>query len=247
MTSIDAGRKQRRRRPEHRETTRRCESRSNSPDAGASLRRVVAAVLIPIKSFDLAKGRLRDAMPANERASLARSMAATVVRAANGLSVWVVCGDAEVAGFAAKRGANVIWREPRGLNIAVSEGLDLLRTEGFDRVIVSHADLPLATDLSWLADESAGSDAGGPCVVLVPDRRDDGSNVLVVPTSCDFQFAYGPGSARAHQSEARRLGLTFSTISDQRLGWDIDVPEDLAVFSGGDFFNPTLPTHGALS
>src|SRR5439155_17828924 len=55
------------------------------------------------------------------------------------------------------------------------------------------ADLPLATDLTWLP--------RFPGVTLVPDRRDDGTNVLCVPT--------GPGSAS-------RTGRGRSTVTGRR-------------------------------
>ena len=35
--------------------------------------------------------------------------------------------------------------------------------------------------------------------------------------------------AAAHQTEAQRLGLELRVVPDERLGWDVDVPEDLAV------------------
>ncbi len=180
------------------------------------------AVLIPIKSFDLAKGRLSAAVEPARRAALAEHMAATVIAAARQLTVWVVCGDHTVADFARANGAHVIWRAPRGLNGAIEDGTKHLLARGFDRAIIAHADLPLATDLTFL-------DIADDRVVLVPDRRNDGSNVMSIPLGRDFTFHYGPGSAAAHQAEADRVGLPFETIVDEHLGWDVDVPEDLAV------------------
>ncbi len=90
---------------------------------------------------------------------------------------------------------------------------------GFDRVVVAHADLPLAVDLTWPA-RHAG-------VTLVPDRRDDGTNVACVPTGAGFEFSYGPGSFRRHGAEARRLGLPLRVVREPRLGWDVDLPSDL--------------------
>ncbi len=221
----------------------------------ANLRRVAAAVLIPIKSFDLAKGRLGEALTRGQRSELARRMAATVISAANGLSTYVVCGDHAVADFAGSHGSTVIWREPNGLNAAITDGVTILGDEGFETVIVAHADLPLATDLSWLATEET---ARG--VVLVPDRRNDGSNVMALPTRTGFRFLYGPGSAAAHEAEAARLDLPFRLAPHAELGWDIDVPDDLSVFdpsfqldstgirglAGGAEIQPT-PTTGEVA
>ncbi len=184
------------------------------------------AVLIPIKSFDLAKGRLAEAIAPAQRASLAREMAATVIRAAKDLPAWVVCGDHDVADFARANGADVIWRPPQGLDRAISDGTRALASRGFDRAIIAHADLPLAGDFSVLV-------PGDPhAVVLVPDRRNDGSNVLSIPLNRGFTFHYGPGSAAAHTAEAERCGLPIEVVIDERLGWDVDLPEDLAVLVG---------------
>jgi len=87
--------------------------------------------------------------------------------------------------------------------------------------VVAHADLPFAAGLSGL---------GGPgTVTLVPDRRRDGTNVAVVPTSAGFCFAYGAGSFERHRLEAARLGLPCEIVYDRRLAIDIDLPEDLAL------------------
>ena len=68
------------------------------------------------------------------------------------------------------------------------------------RLVVMHADLPLATALDGIAD-----DADAPVAVIVPDHHDDGNPVLAIPTAADFAFAYGPGSCARHAAEATRL------------------------------------------
>ncbi len=182
---------------------------------------MVPAVLIPIKSFDLAKGRLSDALSPTQRADLAIAMATTVIAASRPLPTWVVCDNTEVATFAMARGAGVIWRPSRGLNAAVTDGFAFLRDEGHTTIVIAHADLPRATDLTWVPDFAG--------VTIVPDRRGDGTNVMAVPASADFRFQYGVGSSRAHQAEALRLALPYRIVDDARLGWDIDVPEDLSI------------------
>lgn len=165
-------------------------------------------------------------------------MAATVIAAARWLPVWVVCGDHTVADFARKNGADVIWREPNGLNRAIADGTTALAARGVDRAIIAHADLPLATDLTFL-----DTDPGSDLVMLVPDRRDDGSNVLSIPLGRGFSFHYGPGSAAAHRAEAARCGLPIRIVNDERLCWDIDVPDDLASLPHHLLPNNLLPDH----
>lgn len=182
------------------------------------------AVLIPVKSFDTAKGRLSEALSGQRRAELARSMAGTVIKASGPLPVWVICDDPAVAGFAVANGAGVIWRPAKGLNRAIHDGVEFLATRGVDRVVIAHADLPLATDLAWLGDGAFNQ------VVIVPDRHGDGTNVMSIPAHAKFDFAYGPGSCAAHTAEANRRGLDLTIVPDEQLGWDVDTADDLAVF-----------------
>jgi 2-phospho-L-lactate guanylyltransferase len=113
----------------------------------------------------------------------------------------------------------VLWKPGRGLNGAVNQGVDDLAAEGLARIIVAHADLPYATDLTWVGDTEG--------ITLVPDRHDDGTNVAAVPATSGFVFSYGPGSFRRHSAEANRLGLPLRVVREPRLGWDVDRPDDL--------------------
>ena len=131
-------------------------------------------VLIPVKSFRDAKLRLAPALSPHGRAELAREMANRVVASAGSLPVAVVCDDREVAGWARSAGALVIWEPGRGLNGAVQEGVRRLGEVAVDLVIVAAGDLPLATDLSWIAGFSG--------ITIVPDRHGDGTNVIAVPS-----------------------------------------------------------------
>lgn len=180
-----------------------------------------SAVLVPVKAFALAKVRLAPVLAASERARLARRMAATVLEAALPLRRYVACDDDEVAQWARAMGAEVIWTPGLGLNGAVTRGVEQLAGRGFDEVVVAHADLPAATALSRLA--------GFAGVTLVPDRREDGTNVACVPSRAGFVFAYGPGSFARHRDETLRLGLDLRVAREPDLQWDVDTPRDLAL------------------
>src|SRR4051812_45244551 len=111
-------------------------------------------------------------------------MAEHVVAAAAPLPVTVVCDDREVADWATGLHLPVVRAPGRGLERAVGHGVAVLAASGAERVVVAHADLPLAGPLAWTAR------FGG--VTIVPDHRDDGTNVICVPTAARFRFSYGP-------------------------------------------------------
>lgn len=180
---------------------------------------VDSAVVVPIKAFHAAKARLAAALGAQERAALARRMAATVLAAGAPLDRFVVCDDDEVAEFAVANHAKVLWMPDRGLNGAVEAGVAEVGDAGYDHVVVAHSDLPLATRLPRLA--TAGT------VTLVPDRHGDGTNVIALPTALAFPFQYGPASFRHHSARAADLGVDLRVVRDPRLALDVDRPDDL--------------------
>ena len=187
-------------------------------------------VLIPVKAFTDAKGRLAGAVDADGRADLARAMAATVVAAAAPLPVTVVCDDDGVDAWARSVGAAVIRVHGPGLNRAVEAGVAALAADGVPQVVIAHADLPRATRLDHCAATQG--------ITLVPDRNLDGTPVLSVPTDAGFRFAYGPGSYAAHVAEAERLGLPWRSLHDPDLAFDVDDPADLEGLDGLLGFQP---------
>ncbi|NBR76292.1 MAG: 2-phospho-L-lactate guanylyltransferase [Actinobacteria bacterium] len=181
------------------------------------------AVVVPIKSFRLAKGRLAQVLNDAEREELARLTAQRVVEAAAGCALFVVCDDDDVAEWAAGVGARVVRPAASGLNAAALAGRRAAADAGATRVIVVHSDLPIAEALLPLATHHAD-------VVVVPDRHLDGTNALVVPATGDFDFCYGPGSASQHQAQAAQRGLTCALVTRPDLALDLDTHDDLVAF-----------------
>jgi 2-phospho-L-lactate guanylyltransferase len=181
-------------------------------------------VLIPVKGFDQAKRRLGTTLSDDGRRELVRSMAEQVVRACAPLPAAVVCDDPDVATWAEALGATVMWEPGQGLNGAVQAGVEQLAALGVQWVTVAHGDLPLARDI--------GSLAAFEGITLVPDRRDDGTNVMRLPVGSGFRFAYGPGSFRAHVAEGLRLGLPVRVLRIPALAYDVDLPADVAELPG---------------
>jgi 2-phospho-L-lactate guanylyltransferase len=180
------------------------------------------SVVIPIRSFEAGKSRLGARMDPAQRADLLRTMAENVVAAAGTMPVAVVSNAAEVRLWAAGLGLTVL-DDPGTLDLAAAAGLGWAAAAGSGRVIVAHADLPLAVSLAPMA-----SDGSLPIVTAVPCHRDDGTPVLSRPTAAArFVVAYGPGSFRRHAAAARAAGLAFRVRRDRRLGRDVDAPEDL--------------------
>lgn len=177
-------------------------------------------MLIPVKSFAAAKGRLRGRLSDAERAQLARWTADRVVAAAAPHDVVVACDDETVAEWARSRGATVAWGPGLGLNGAVDAAVTEIAAAGYGRVTIVHGDLP---DPRGLAGVGRGA-----AIVLVPDRHGDGTNVLSRPVGVAVPAQYGGGSFARHLAAAMATGAPVTVRHDPHLSVDIDTPADLA-------------------
>ena len=180
-----------------------------------------AGVVVPLRSFALGKARLADALDDDARRAFTRTMAERVVAAAGSRPVVIVSSAAEVISWA--RGLDIAHvDDPGTLDRAADAGRAWIRAQGLDRLVVMHADLPLATTIDGIAD-----DGDAHVAVVVPDHHEDGNPVLAIPSAADFEFAYGPGSCARHIAEAGRRGLEVRVVRDHTLGFDIDDAADL--------------------
>lgn len=177
------------------------------------------ALVIPVKSFTVAKGRLAGALTPTERETLARDCAHTVVRAGAPWPVYVVCESDDIERWARSVGAVTVRATHAGLDAAVADGVNAAIAAGHEHVVVAHGDLPLARTFSHLVVADA--------VTIVPDRHRDGTNVLSFPTTVDFPTAYGPDSFSAHCRIVEQLGLTLNVVDDDELALDLDTVDDL--------------------
>jgi 2-phospho-L-lactate guanylyltransferase len=182
---------------------------------------LAAAVVVPLRSFLVGKGRLSDVLDDDARAELVRTMADAVIDAAGARPLVVVSGAPEVAAWCTARRLERV-DDPGSLDAAADAGRAWARAQGLARVVVVHADLPLVTSLDAVA-----GDGDAPVAVVVPDHHVDGTPVLSLPVAAPFRFSYGPGSFARHVAEATRVGLEPRVVRDRALGFDVDVPADL--------------------
>ena len=195
-----------------------------APDSSRLAR---AGVVIPIRAFAVGKARLSGTLDDAPRAELAEWMADQVLAAAGDLPLVIVSSAAEVRSWATGHEVAVI-DDPASLDRAASAGVAWCADRGLVRAIVAHADLPRAPAGGLVP---LAADGSQPIVTVVPCHRDDGTPVISVPVAGRFTFAYGPGSFRRHLSAAHRAGLAVRVVRDPALGFDVDLPADLAALT----------------
>lgn len=176
---------------------------------------------IPIKPFQSAKGRLREALTPAVRASVSRQLAADTVEALQsaGATPLVIAADAEVAAWGENLGLAVILDENSDLNAAATLAVAEASRQRLPWMVL-HVDLPMLNPEVLRRAISVISEHRP---VIAPSS--DGGTPLLGTNSSQFDFAYGPGSFQRH---LRLLAAQTPVVMvDPRLGIDLDGPDDL--------------------
>lgn len=190
--------------------------------------------IIPVKSLQLTKSRLTAVLTAQERANLTRHFLQrllTVLNESKELSQIVVVSRDEVVQAIARAAGAIAIAEPEnaGLNKAVHTGVQLTRMGKADRVLILPSDLPYLSIAEVTAlIQTAVAEPGNS--VICPDRHEQGTNALLIPTQAQFQFQYGVNSFNKHQQEARRCGLGIHIIRSPGWQFDLDTVEDWEMY-----------------
>jgi 2-phospho-L-lactate guanylyltransferase len=186
--------------------------------------------ILPIKSFDEAKQRLRDALDPVTRRVLAEAMFSDVLVALRRSTeidrVLVVSGDHGAQRIASGYGATVLEDREQGHNDAAVLGLRHAREIRVPRALLVPGDCPLLdpAELDALIQRAAGRRSA----VIVPDRHGTGTNALLLSPPEALEPAFGAGSRERHENLARAAGLDVQTVRVDSLALDVDTPEDLA-------------------
>ena len=174
--------------------------------------------ILPVKSFQLGKGRLAEMLDPPARMQLGVEFAAKTMATAEtaGLLPLVVAGDDEVAEWALRRGIPVVPDPGEGLSVAARQGV-IWAGHASSTWLVLHCDLPLlsAGDLAALTTTlNDGQSAIAPSA--------DGGTSAIGGVG-DFSFSYGPGSFARHLARLPSAKVVTRT----GLLHDVDSPEDL--------------------
>ncbi|MBV9605121.1 MAG: 2-phospho-L-lactate guanylyltransferase [Solirubrobacterales bacterium] len=200
--------------------------------------------ILPIKSFDQAKQRLRHELAAHDRRALVEAMFADALVALGRVSsleqIVVVSGDRVAQRIAVGYGAEVVEDDERGHNNAAAAGIATLAKNGVERALLVPGDCPLlsANDLNILLTHPAQERSA----LIVPDRHGTGTNALLLTPPDVLSPSFGPDSCRRHLADAEAAGVPADVVELDSLALDVDTPDDL------DALRRTLAgTHGGAA
>jgi 2-phospho-L-lactate guanylyltransferase len=187
--------------------------------------------ILPVKSPQNAKQRLKGFLAVEQRETLARMLykqtLAALCQAEAIDRIVVATSDAEVAGHARQSGV-LVFEENEQVSHSASADAACFRAKemGASTVMLVPIDVPTVTpgDFTQLA---AAARYG---LIVVPSSDGTGTNALVrTPPDC-IESRFGPGSFREHCDQALSKGLKLDVLRLPGLMFDIDTPEDVAEF-----------------
>jgi 2-phospho-L-lactate/phosphoenolpyruvate guanylyltransferase len=206
--------------------------------------------LVPLKSSERAKSRLAAALDPEQRRQLFFSLAGRVILALNESrnidAVAVVTSSREVAAFAKLLHAMPIMQQADvGMAPALELALQSLQAMRPARVLMVPGDLPLIT--APAIDAIFDARSPGDHVVLVPDRRREGTNALLCSPPNVIAPCFGAASFAKHLSAARAAGIATTLAEIDELALDLDCVDDLDYLRerSRDFLAPPHPVNAS--
>jgi 2-phospho-L-lactate guanylyltransferase len=189
--------------------------------------------IVPVKSLKQGKTRLAEVLSEDERYVLNTTMLGNML---NSLQlthsidqILVISRDPWVLSISHDFGAQTLHEElPSNLNSAVTLAVNFAIAGHADRVMVIPSDIPLIKSIH--IQDFAAQMTSPNQMVIIPDRREDGTNGLMIAPPDSFTFQFGAGSFHLHIRQAEQIGLRVDVLRIPAFELDLDLPEDLALF-----------------
>jgi 2-phospho-L-lactate/phosphoenolpyruvate guanylyltransferase len=202
--------------------------------------------VLPVKSFDRAKQRLRPGLDPHSREQLAEVMFLDVLEALGSTAldeVVVVSGGIAARRLAHEYGATAVEDRDEGHNAAAALGVRAARAVGAQRVLLVPGDCPALDPME--IDALLERPVRSPSAQIVPDRHGTGTNALLLTPPDALAPSFGPDSCRRHLENARTAAIEAEVVEVPSLALDIDTPEDLGALA--NLSERALRTHELLS
>lgn len=186
--------------------------------------------IVPVKPLRRGKSRLSTVLTEDERTALNQNLLSNTLKILSSVEridkIMVVSRDPGALTLAREFGARTVLENGNPeLNTALRRAALVAKTYLANEIIIIPADLPLVTKQE--IEDFLSRSGNPPEIVISPDRRKDGTNLLYIHPAGLIQFNYGSGSFANHLSQAEKAGARIEIVESLSLGLDLDLPEDL--------------------
>jgi 2-phospho-L-lactate guanylyltransferase len=190
--------------------------------------------IVPVKPLRRGKSRLAEVLTDEERLDLNSQLLIHTVDTLKEISeiehVLVVSRDQAALSLARAHGARTVQENGAPeLNVALTRATIVAKRYATRGVLIIPSDLPLISKEDVYAMLELVKDP--PVVIVVPDRKKEGTNALLVCPVGLIEYDYGPNSFERHCQRARQAGARLEICELPSLALDMDLPEDLELVS----------------
>jgi 2-phospho-L-lactate guanylyltransferase len=190
--------------------------------------------IVPVKPLRRGKSRLSEILSEDERAQLNHQLflhTIQVLKQVDNISdILVVSRDSDVLTEARELDVRTVTENGTPeLNNALRRASLFSKAFSTEGVLIVPADLPLLIPEDVNAFLHARKER--PMIVIAPDRRQMGTNMLLTNPADLLTFSFGQDSYKKHTSLARSEGADVVVVENERIALDLDIPEDYEILS----------------
>lgn len=190
-------------------------------------------VIVPVKPLRRSKSKLTSILSEEDRAILNLKMYENTLKVLKEITiphqVLVVSKDSSVLSFARSYNAKTLQEDgDSGLNLALKKAIQVIKAYSAQSVLILPADLPFITkeDIEGVMEYSVGYSF----MLISPDRKMSGTNLLFMSPPDLIEFSYGPGSFERHVRQAQTQNAHLEVRKFNSTELDIDSPEDFELY-----------------
>jgi 2-phospho-L-lactate/phosphoenolpyruvate guanylyltransferase len=185
--------------------------------------------IVPIKPLRLGKSRLSDILSEDKRIGLNKILLTSTLNCLSTIKeiqrIIVVSYDSEALMLSREFGAVTVL-DPKNTNInrALRKATRVAKSLNFSKVLIVPTDLPFLNrdDIIRIINISKNT----PEIVLAPDRRENGTNILYINPIGAIKYKFGDHSFMKHKDQAERKNVSIKVFRGENLSFDLDLPDD---------------------
>jgi len=185
--------------------------------------------IVPVKPLRRGKSRLSEILSEKERVELNKQSFADTIKILNQVDaitdILVVSRDSDVLTAARDMGVRTVTENGAPeLNNALRRASLFSKAFSTEGILIVPADLRLLTPED--VREFLQARTEGPMIVIAPDRRLQGTNMLFSDPADLLSFSFGEDSFHMHTLLAESKGAKVVVVENERIALDLDTPED---------------------
>lgn len=190
--------------------------------------------IVPIKPLRRGKSRLSELLSEQERLKLNHQLfihTIEVLQAVEAISdILVVSRDSDVLTESREMGVRTVTENGTPeLNSALRRASLFSGTFSSEGILIVPADLPLLTPQDVV--DFLRLRTQPPMIVIAPDRRQQGTNMLFTDPADLLTFSFGLDSFHKHCELAKSKDAQIAVYENENIALDLDIPEDYEILS----------------